>query len=98
MANLVQISESLVLACLGSNEFYTKLPEFKPLQAKLKIMRMPLDTKKGCSGCNAKRIRVNILPAFVAVVNALSPDSLMRFKTHVGADKLMFSINGIIIK
>ena len=88
----VILSQGHVSKALADPSFFEKLPEFRPLQAKLMAMHVDLTSNRGCGSCKKRRATANLFNDFMSVIMTLGPDTLERLKTYLGTPKLMVNI------
>lgn len=83
----VVFGASHVSKAISDPNFFSLLPEFLPIQTKIKTMNVDLST--GCSPCKKRRIATSVNSDFVSILNNLSDDGFQRLKKWVGADRLL---------
>ena len=86
------LSRGIVRKLLSDDAFYTKLPEFRQLQNKLRTMNVDLNTGRGCKGCKGRRVESNLFGAFLNILRSLGQDRIDVLKKHIGASGLMYSL------
>lgn len=84
-----QITPAIVTKTLTDQSFYAAVPEFMPMQNKLKAMHVDMNNGRGCKGCKGRRVRRNLFRDFCSILMSLSADGIQRFKAYLGEDKLM---------
>lgn len=70
-------------------EFYKILPQFLPIQVKLKAMHMETNKSSGCSSCRMRRAVTNVERDFSAIVSSLDSASGKIFKDYFGVPKMV---------
>lgn len=78
-----------VKKAINDDEFFEKLPQFKPIRAKIAAMHANLKNPKGCSSCQQRRVQLNVEQDFAAIASALDPASGKIFKDYFGAKRMV---------
>jgi len=83
------LSQRMVSSALSDPTFFSKVPEFLPLKAKLVTMKANLEKPGGCSSCRKRRVVRNLYKDFMSLFLVLNPDALNRIKGYYGVQKFM---------
>lgn len=83
------LSQKMVSQALADPAFFSKVPEFLSIKAKLAAMKQDLANPRGCSSCKKRRIVKNVYRDFMDIFLHLSPDALDRTKRYYGISKFM---------
>lgn len=88
----VLLSEALTGRALSDARFFTQLPEYALLKAKMQAMRADLtQAAGGCSNCRRRRVVRSLFSDFVAVTLSLSGEGLSRLKVYLGVQGLLLN-------
>lgn len=83
----VVFGASHISKAVSDPNFFSLMPEFLPIQTKIRTMKVDLST--GCSPCKKRRIATSVNSDFVSILNTLSDDGFQRLKKWAGADRLL---------
>lgn len=77
---------------VSDSSFFQLMPEFASIRSQLSTMHAEMNTKKGCSSCNKRRIHANIDGNFVAIASRLTEDRAKVLKKYlgIGEDELLY--------
>ena len=83
----VVIGGTLITKMITDPKFFDKLPEFNSVRHKA----LPLQNPKpgGCSGCQARKIVMNVSVDFTRILTSLSPDGIRRIKEYLGTQAML---------
>jgi len=85
------LSRGFVSKAVVDDAFYTALPEFIPLKAKLKAMHIDPKTRGGCRGCRERRIEQSLMKDFLSTMRMLDDNGIERLKRYFGVGKMMYN-------
>jgi hypothetical protein len=67
--------------------FFGLMPEFSSIRAQIAAMHVDINSKKGCSSCQKRRIHTNIDGNFAAIASRLPDDRAKVLKKYLGIDE-----------
>lgn len=67
-------------------EFFRLMPEFSSIRAQIAAMHIDINSKKGCSACNKRRLHMNIDGNFAAIASRLPDERAKTLKKYFGID------------
>jgi len=73
-----------VTKAVSDPNFFKEMPEFASIKAQIDMMHIDVNSKKGCSACNKRRLHTNIDGNFAAIVSRLEGERAKKFKKLVG--------------
>jgi hypothetical protein len=83
------LSQKMASQALADISFFSKVPEFLSLKAKLAVMKADLEKPRGCSGCRRRRVVKNLYREFMDIFIHLNDDGVRRMKGYYGVQKFM---------
>lgn len=69
---------------VSNPKFFELMPEFSSIRAQIQTMKVDINSKKGCSSCNKRRIHNNIDGNFAAIAASLSDARAKVLKEYLG--------------
>lgn len=66
--------------------FFQLMPEFSSIRAQIAAMHIDINSKKGCSSCNKRRLHMNIDGNFAAIASRLPDERAKVLKKYFGVD------------
>lgn len=67
-------------------KFFGLMPEFSSIRAQIAAMHIDINSKKGCSACNKRRLHMNIDGNFAAIASRLPDERAKVLKKYLGID------------
>ena len=83
------LSQKMASQALADPNFFSNVPEFLSLKAKLATMKADLENPRGCSGCKRRRVVKNLYRDFMDIFLPLNDDGLARIKRYYGVPRFM---------
>lgn len=83
----VVLGGSHVEKAIHDQNFFSLMPEFSSIRAQIAAMHVDLNSKKGCSSCQKRRIHANIDGNFAAIASRLPDDRAKVLKKYLGIDE-----------
>ena len=74
---------------ISDENFFKKLPQFLPIKAKIAAMHANVNTTRGCSSCQRRRVQMNVERDFAAIMTSLDPASAKAFKDYFGVNRMV---------
>jgi hypothetical protein len=81
----------MVARAMADSMFFNLLPEFIPLQAKMRAAKTLPSPHRGCGACHQRRLAVNVYQDFVYTLAILGDDAQRRMKQYFNVPALMFN-------
>ena len=69
---------------VSDSSFFQLMPEFSSIKSQLATMHAEVNTKRGCSSCNKRRVHANIDGNFAAIASRLTEDRAKILKKYLG--------------
>lgn len=76
-----------VTKAVSDPNFFKEMPEFASIKAQIDMMHIDVNSKKGCSACNKRRLHTNIDGNFAAIVSRLPDDRAKVLKKYLGIEE-----------
>lgn len=78
---------SHVEKAIHDQNFFELMPEFSSIREQIATMHVDLNSKRGCSSCQKRRIHANIDGNFAAIASSLPDDRAKVLKKYLGIDE-----------
>lgn len=69
---------------VSDSNFFKLMPEYASIKAQMDTMHIDVNSKRGCSSCNKRRLHANIDGNFAAITSRLPDDRAKVLKKYLG--------------
>ena len=83
----VMLGGAHISKAVSDDAFFRTMPEFASIRAQIATMHIDINSKKGCTPCNKRRLRANIDGNFAAIASSLPEERAKVLKKYLGIDE-----------
>lgn len=85
-----------IAKAVSDPNFFRVMPEYASIRAQIATMHIDVNSKRGCSSCNKRRLHANIDGNFAAITSRLPDERAKVLKKYLGIpDDQKFFIRAI---
>jgi len=92
----VMLGGTHIERAVKDEKFFSLMPEFASIKSQIAAMHIDINSKKGCSSCNRRRLHANIDGNFAAIASRLPDERAGVLKRYLGiGDDQKFFIRAV---